>query len=73
VSPVQREGSFDPITSDIDLIVVMGSPDMASYMSLLDSLESLFDRKVDLLEKQAIMNPYFIDAIRDHRTTLYAA
>ena len=67
------EGTFDPETSDIDLIVVMGKPDNASYFGLLDALESLFGRKVDLLEKQAIKNPYFIRAIRHNRETLYAA
>ena len=67
------EGPFDPATSDIDLIVVMGTTDNASYFGLLDALEALFGRKVDLLEKQAIKNPYFIRAIRHNRETLYAA
>lgn len=67
------EGTFDPDKSDVDLIVVMGSPDNASYFGLLDALESLFGRKVDLLEKQAIKNPYFIRAIRHCRETLYGA
>ncbi len=67
------EGTFNPETSDIDLLVVMGKPDNASYFGLLDELETLFGRKVDLLEKQAIKNPYFIDAIRHRRETLYAA
>lgn len=67
------EGTFDPERSDVDLIVVMGSPDNASYFGLLDELEGLFGLKVDLLEKQAIKNPYFIRAIRHCRETLYAA
>ena len=67
------EGTFDPAKSDIDLIVVMGDPGNASYFGLLDALESLFQRKVDLLEKEAIKNPYFIRAIRHNRETLYAA
>lgn len=65
------EGSFDPAKSDIDLIVVMDGTD--AYFGLLDELERLFGRKVDLLEKAAIKNPYFIDAIRHRRETLHAA
>lgn len=67
------EGTFNPTTSDVDLIVDMAGADTASYFNLLDALENLLGRKVDLLEKQAIKNPYLIDAIRDKRTTLYAA
>ena len=67
------EGNFDPDTSDIDLIVVMGSDSVKDYFGLHDELEKAFGRKVDLLEKAAIKNPYFIDAIRHRRETLYAA
>jgi predicted nucleotidyltransferase len=67
------EGGFDPQTSDIDLIVEMPGSDTTGYFGLHLALEKLFGRKVDLLEKSAIKNPYFIDAIRDSRETLYAA
>lgn len=68
-----HDGEFHLATSDVDLIVEMPEEDARSYFALLDSLENLFGRKVDLLEKAAIKNPYFIDAIRDRRVTLYAA
>lgn len=67
------QGTFDPAKSDIDLIVVMGDPANDHYFGLLNGLEALFGRRVDLLEKQAIKNPYFIRAIRYNRETLYAA
>lgn len=64
---------FDLEKSDIDLIVVMPEHDIKSYWGLLKSLESLFGRKVDLLEKAAIKNPYMIRAIKANRETLFAA
>lgn len=67
------EGDFDLERSDIDLIVDMAEADTAGYFGLLRALENLFGRKVDLLEKQGIKNPYFIDAIRHRREKLYAA
>ena len=65
------EGTFNPETSDIDLLVVMGSDSLRDYFGLLDELEKAFGRKVDLIEKQAVKNPYFIRAIREHRVTIY--
>lgn len=64
---------FDPERSDIDLVVDMPEADLASYFGLLDGLEALFARKVDLLEKQAVRNPYLVRAIKARREVLYAA
>ena len=41
------------------------------YLSLLDALEKLCDAKVDLLERTAIGNPYFLSAIEADRKVLY--
>ena len=44
-----------------------------AYFGLLESLQSLFSRHVDLVMTQAIRNPYFLQAIEPTRTVLYAA
>ena len=44
-----------------------------AYFGLLDSLRDLFNRSIDLLETEAIDNPYFLESINRHRVQLYAA
>jgi hypothetical protein len=44
-----------------------------AYFGLLESLEELFGRPVDLVVPSAIRNPYFLKAIEGTRTLLYAA
>lgn len=44
-----------------------------SYFGLLESLERLFGRPVDLVVASAIKNPYFRQAIESTRVLLYAA
>jgi uncharacterized protein len=43
------------------------------YFSLLATLEDLLDAKVDLLELEALKNPYFLASIQADRKVLYAA
>ncbi len=61
--------------SDIDFIVdffPISSIDYAdNYYDLKFSLESILNRKVDLLEETAIKNPYFLEAINDKKQILY--
>lgn len=68
---------FDPETSDVDLLVEFESmqpPDHADcFLGLLVALEDLFGRRVDLIEPQAIRNPYFKQSLNQSRQTLYAA
>ena len=68
---------FDPEASDLDFLVEFEPgrlQDMADrYFGLLEDLEALFGRKVDLVMASAIKNPYFLQAIEDSRTLLYAA
>ena len=40
---------------------------------LLESLEALFGRHVDLVVASAITNPYFQETVEKSRTLLYAA
>ena len=42
------------------------------YFRLLEDLEMLFARPVDLVEVSPIRNPYFLKAIESTRVVLYA-
>ena len=44
-----------------------------AYFSLRESLEALFGKPVDLVVASAIRNPFFLQAIEQSRTLLYAA
>ena len=61
--------------SDIDLIVdfyQVPIEDYAdNYFDLKYELESLFNRPVDLLEEQAIRNPYFKREVEKERQLIY--
>ena len=71
------DGRFDPTRSDLDFVVEFSaSPKVGpadQYFGLLESLEDLFERKIDLLELPAIQNPYLLRRINASRTLLYAA
>ena len=68
---------FDPGRSDLDLLVEFSptSPQEHAevYFGLLENLESLFGRRVDLLKLGAIRNPYLRQEIEEQQETLYAA
>jgi predicted nucleotidyltransferase len=61
--------------SDVDLVVEFGEmpvEDYAdNYFELKFSLQDMFNRPVDLLEKQAIKNPYFRQNINQKRQLVY--
>jgi predicted nucleotidyltransferase len=44
-----------------------------TYFGLLESLELLFNRHVDLVMVRAVKNPYFLESIDKSRKALYAA
>jgi predicted nucleotidyltransferase len=44
-----------------------------TYFGLLEAMESLFNRHVDLVMTGAIKNPYFLESINENRKVLYAA
>ena len=62
-------------TSDIDLIVDFKEMDVAdyadNYFDLKFSLQNIFNRSVDLLEEQAIKNPYFKQALNQKKELVY--
>lgn len=68
---------FDPEASDIDFLVTfepMPSADhMRSYFGLLENLEVLFQRKVDLVEQTSIRNPFLLASILKSKVDLNAA
>ena len=70
-------GAFDPQTSDFDFLVEfdpLGPGERAdAYFGLLEDLQELFQRPVDLVMVRAISNPYFRRAIEQTREVLYAA
>ncbi len=61
--------------SDIDLIVDFDSVDLNNYadnyFDLKFSLQSIFQRTIDLLEEKAIKNPYFKKSVNDQRQLVY--
>jgi len=68
--------SFDPSRSDLDFLVEfedLGQGYFDAYFGLLEALEGLFDRPVDLVMSRAVKNPYFLESVQASRTLLYAA
>jgi predicted nucleotidyltransferase len=71
------DGRFDPARSDLDFLVDFLPLDPGrhaeAYFGLLHGLEDLFGRKVDLVMRRAVRNPFFRRALDQSRTVLYAA
>jgi hypothetical protein len=67
---------FDPVRSDVDFVVDFGpgeQPDLFTrYFSLMEALEQLLGRSVDLVMAGAMVNPYFIDSVNRTRQPAYA-
>ena len=66
---------FGP-ASDIDVLVSFSTGSEWSLLDLVrlnDELESLFGRRVDLVEKEAVRNPFRRRTILGHRRVLYSA
>lgn len=63
--------------SDFDFLVEFAPQPPGAYadafFGLLESLEQLFGRPVDLVVGSAIRNPFFLQAIERTKTLLYAA
>lgn len=68
---------FDPEHSDLDFVIEFG-PLLAgtyadTYFGLLEALERLFERPIDLVVGSAIKNPYFRESVARTQALLYAA
>lgn len=70
-------GTFEPSQSDVDVLVEFFEPEAPGiadrYMSLAVGLESIFQRPVDLVTKQAMKNPVFRRNVENTSELLYAA
>ena len=66
-----------PEESDLDFLVEFQPTVLATYadayFGLLESLEQLFGRPVDLVVGPAIRNPYFLQSVERTRTPIYEA
>ncbi len=67
---------FDPAHSDLDFLVTFQELDLDqyadAYFGLLEDLQALFHRPVDLVVASAIQNPYFRQAVESTRQLVYA-
>jgi uncharacterized protein len=68
---------FNANTSDLDFLVEFGPFPAGGYsehyFSLIEDLQQLFNRPVDLLVARAVRNPYLLESINRSRQLLYAA
>jgi hypothetical protein len=71
------DGTFDPERSDIDFLVDFFpfKPGTAfdTYFGLLEELESLFGRKIDLVDLESIRNPFVLRRVNESRKLVYDA
>ncbi|MCS7069280.1 MAG: nucleotidyltransferase domain-containing protein [Meiothermus sp.] len=67
----------EPIPSDYDFLVEFEPMEPLehgrAYFRLLESLEQTLGASVDLVELEAIHNPYFLESIASERLLVYAA
>jgi predicted nucleotidyltransferase len=62
--------------SDVDVLVEFLSEanfDLYDFVALRDELKAIFGREVDLVEKEALRNPFRRRAILENQEVLYAA
>ena len=71
-------GRYQPQESDLDFLVefrpeTLGSGYADAYFGLLEALEHLFGKPVDLVVASAIRNPYFMQSVEETRVSIYEA
>ncbi|MCY4354418.1 MAG: nucleotidyltransferase domain-containing protein [Truepera sp.] len=70
-------GEYRPEESDLDFVVEFQPEPFSAYadtyFGLLEALEQLFGRSVDLVVGSAIKNPYFLQSVEETRTMIYEA
>ncbi len=68
---------FDETASDLDFLVEFDEVGVRHYadcyFGLMEGLQTLFARPVDLVVISAIKNPYFKQRVEEERKLLYAA
>jgi uncharacterized protein len=65
--------TFDHDKSDVDFLVEWPNGDDKPFFELLVELERILGRNVDLVDKSVVKNPYFVEAVKTARVSLYAA
>ena len=71
-----RADDFDSETSDADFLVEFSSEARTGLLEFFGAkadLERLLGRSVDLVERDAVRNPYVLTSINRHRELVYAA
>jgi uncharacterized protein len=71
-----RADDFDPASSDADFLVEFApgvQPGLDTFYGAKAALEALLGRDVDLVEPDAVRNPYVLASINSHREAIYAA
>ncbi len=71
-------GAYRPDESDLDFLVEFKPTDSHrvyanAYFGLLEGLEEMFGRPIDLVVESTIDNPYFRESLEESRTPVYAA
>jgi uncharacterized protein len=70
-------GGFNPRSSDLDFLVefeqLRPSEYADAYFGLLEELQRIFRRNVDLVVSRSIKNPYLLESIQQTKALLYAA
>lgn len=68
---------FDPEKSDLDFVVEFFEPDAPGisdrYLTLAESLETIFGKRIDLITARSIKNPVFSAEVTTSLCPLYAA
>jgi len=72
-----RGEDFDSEKSDVDFLVEFDSSALegfaSNYFDFQEALQGLVGRKVDLVSRSAIRNPYFLADVERTREPLYEA
>lgn len=68
-------GAFDERSSDVDFVVTFDHPEegiLYRYLDLVDDLERLLNRKVDLLTERSVGSSEFREEVERQRIPIYA-
>ena len=70
------DSNFDSKKSDLDFLVeflpLKPGQHADTYFGLLEAMENLFARHIDLVMTTAIKNPYFLESVNRTREICYA-
>ncbi len=71
------DGTFDAARSDIGFLVeylpLQPGEHYETYFGLIEDLERLLGRHVDLVDATCLRNPFFIQGVNESRTLVYEA